>query len=157
VRGDLACWYDALGFPFVDQVPVAQALMAIAVSLFLLASGNRVVRLILAAVGSPPTEGEDKLRGGRFIGPMERLLVAGSLVSGGLAGAGFVIAAKGLLRFRELKPDGGDGEQNGGSVDEITEYFLVGTFASVLLPAPGLSSSLAPAPRRLRRCPSAAH
>jgi hypothetical protein len=137
VRGDLARWYGDLGFPFAGTVPAGQALMAVGVSFFLLATGNRVVRLALAAAGSPPAKGEGKLRGGRLIGPMERLLVAGALVAGGLAGAGFVIAAKGLLRFRELKPDDGDDTEGGASVDEITEYFLVGTFASILLACAG--------------------
>jgi len=69
------------------------------------------------------------MRGGRLLGPMERLIVAGSVISGDVAGAGFVIAAKGLLRFREIR--GTDQPK----VDEITEYFLVGTFTSVLVAA----------------------
>jgi hypothetical protein len=63
------------------------------------------------------------------LGAIERVFVAASLVSGSLAGAGFVIAAKGLLRFREI---GGTGQPN---VDEVTEYFLIGTFTSVLVAA----------------------
>jgi hypothetical protein len=51
---------------------------------------------------------------------MERLIVAATVISGDLAGAGFVIAAKGLLRFREIH--GSDQPR----VDEVTEYFLVG-------------------------------
>jgi hypothetical protein len=58
---------------------------------------------------------------------MERLLVTASVLSGGLAGAGFVIAAKGLLRFRELR------ESPSSKVDSITEYFLIGTFTSILV------------------------
>jgi len=54
--------------------------------------------------------------------------VAAGIVSGSLAGAGLVIALKGLLRLRELpRPDEPDG------LDEVTEYFLVSTFTSVLV------------------------
>jgi hypothetical protein len=38
-------------------------------------------------------------------------------------------AAKGLLRFREI---GGASKSN---VDEVTEYFLIGTFTSTVLAA----------------------
>jgi hypothetical protein len=60
---------------------------------------------------------------------MERLIVAGAVLSGSAAAAGFVIAAKGLLRFREI---GGASKSN---VDEVTEYFLIGTFTSTVLAA----------------------
>lgn len=73
-------------------------------------------------------DGEGTLHGGRLLGPMERLIVAGAVVSGSVAAAGFVIAAKGLLRFREI----GEAETK---VDEITEYFLIGTFTSIGLAA----------------------
>ena len=53
--------------------------------------------------------------------------MAAAVMSGDAAGAGFVIAGKGLLRFREIRGT----DQSG--VDEITEYFLIGTFTSVLL------------------------
>jgi hypothetical protein len=68
---------------------------------------------------------------------MERLLVAAAVISGGVAGAGFVIAAKGLLRFREIQaPERrGKGRIRGPRVDEITEYFLIGTFVSILIAA----------------------
>ncbi|HEY7457064.1 MAG TPA: hypothetical protein VH703_07295 [Solirubrobacterales bacterium] len=65
---------------------------------------------------------------------MERLIVAAGVVSGGVAAAAFVIAAKGLLRFHEIRGAGESVDAQNG-VDEITEYFLVGTFASILLAA----------------------
>jgi len=128
VGGDIASWYGGLDFGFVHTVPVGQFLLGVGATLFLLATGNRIVRFTLAATGSPAEKGEDALRGGRLLGPMERLLVAASIVAGGFAGAGFVIAAKGLLRFRELtQPEAPP------KVDSITEYFLIGTFTSVLV------------------------
>ena len=95
------------------------------------AFGAGAVSLVAALSGF-----EGTLRGGRLLGPMERVIVAAGVVSGGVAAAAFVIAAKGLLRFREIRSvseDGGGAEQ--ARIDEVTEYFLVGTFASVLLAA----------------------
>lgn len=129
VEGQVATWYSQLGFGFPRAIPVDQFVLGIGATLFLLATGNRIVRFMLAATESPIEEGESTLRGGRVLGPIERVLVAASVISGGLAGAGFVIAAKGLLRFRELKQP----RERASKVDSITEYFLIGTFTSVLV------------------------
>jgi hypothetical protein len=76
------------------------------------------------------------MRGGRVLGPMERIIVAAAVLSGDVAAAGFVIAAKGLLRFREIPgATGKSGETQQPKADEITEYFLIGTFTSVALAA----------------------
>jgi hypothetical protein len=147
IGGRIAVWYSNLGFGFVRDVGVDQFVLAVGATLFLLASANRIVRFTLIATAPSLLKGEDTMRGGRLLGPMERLIVAAAVVSGNAAGAGFVIAAKGLLRFREIR--GGDQladqrlddrRQNSedstrSKVDEITEYFLVGTFTSVLVAA----------------------
>ena len=44
--------------------------------------------------------------------------------------AGLVVAAKGLLRFPELQAAA---RNDATHVDEVTEYFLVGTFTSLLV------------------------
>ena len=129
VGGDLERWYANLGFGFTSSVPLDQFVLGVGATLFLLATGNRLVRYTLAATKSAIEEGETRLRGGRLLGPMERLLVAASVVAGGFAGAGFVIASKGLLWFRELRDLGAAGPR----LDSITEYFLIGTFTSVLI------------------------
>lgn len=127
VGGELATWYSKLSFGFAHDVTVDQFTLGVSACLFLLATGNRIVRFtLLAAKPSLPDE-EGTMRGGRLLGPMERLIVAGAVISGDIAGAGFVIAAKGLLRFREIR----DTDQT--RVDEITEYFLIGTFTSVFV------------------------
>lgn len=59
--------------------------------------------------------------GGELAPWYSKLGVAAAVLSGSAAAAGFVIAAKGLLRFREI---GGGSKSH---VDEITEYFLIGT------------------------------
>ena len=62
------------------------------------------------------------LRGGKWIGVLERLGVAASLVCGWPEGIAIVLAVKGLGRYPELQQ---------GS----TERFIIGTFASVLFAA----------------------
>lgn len=61
------------------------------------------------------------LRGGTWIGILERLAITGSLVAGYPAGIAFVIAVKGLGRYPEIREHPG-----------TSERFVIGTFASML-------------------------
>ncbi len=135
VDGDFAAWYSNLDFGFVREIAVGQFLLGVGAAVFLLATGNRIVRFMLATTEQSLVSAEGTLRGGRALGPMERPIVAAGVISGGAAAAAFVIAGKGLLRFREIRGQGGADHAGDGGIDEITEYFLVGTFASVLLAA----------------------
>ena len=130
--GPLDRWYDDLPFPLLARVPLDQFLVALASALFLLATANQVVRLVLAASDTSVTKGESTLKGGRVIGPMERLFVMAMVISGAVTAAAALIAAKGLLRLPEIRTKA---QQKGGQDDEITEYFLIGTFTSLLLAA----------------------
>ncbi len=62
--------------------------------------------------------------GGRIIGYLERLLIFIFIVNGQFAGVGFLVAAKSIFRFGELK----DSENR-----KQAEYIIIGTFASFLL------------------------
>lgn len=104
------------------------------VVLFQLSSANVVVRLLLDAVGVPATSNEKQLKGGRLLGPMERLFIVGLGLAGAVTAAAVVVAAKGLLRFPELQR----GLEESGPTD-VTEYFLVGSFASWLIALGGLA------------------
>jgi hypothetical protein len=132
VEGPLQTWYSNLAFPFARPVGIDQFVLGVSAGLFLLSSSNRIVRLVLEAAGTPATTSETTLRGGRLLGPMERLIVAAMVLSGDPAGAAFVIAAKGLLRLPEIRSSADQGKGKG---DQVTEYFLVGTFSSLLLAA----------------------
>ena len=101
-----------------------------------LSTGNVLVRLVLAATGTVnPTkvggldDPETQLKGGRLLGPMERLFILGLGLAGNLTAASIVIAAKGLLRFPELQS-----RLDQTRVHRLTEYFLVGSFVSWLVP-----------------------
>ena len=61
---------------------------------------------------------------------MVRLETPGLVRAGHTTAAGLVIAAKGLIRWPELQSFRGE---EGPSIDEVTEYFLVGSFVSWLV------------------------
>ncbi|MHA3702716.1 hypothetical protein ACXR2U_11085 [Jatrophihabitans sp. YIM 134969] len=109
------------------RVTSEQAALVAAVVLVQFGTANLLVRLLLDRVGVPAPDNEKRLRGGRFLGPMERLLIVGLGLAGSLGGAAVVVAAKALLRFPELR-EARRGDPGGPS--DVTEYFLVGSFAS---------------------------
>jgi hypothetical protein len=65
---------------------------------------------------------------------MERLVIFGLGLGGHVTAASLVIAAKALIRWPELQSfRDGDGRPDGPTIDEVTEYFLVGSFVSWLV------------------------
>lgn len=112
-------------------------LLLVGVLLVQLSTGNVLVRLVLGASGTThpmrsTTGPSPALKGGRLLGPMERVFIVGLGLAGEVTAASIVIAAKGLLRFPELQAahtDGGGGP-TGPGIHEVTEYFLVGSFVS---------------------------
>ena len=65
---------------------------------------------------------------------MERVLILGLGLAGQLTAAGLVIAAKGLIRFPELQSKRDETTTvEAVGIDEVTEYFLVGSFVSWLV------------------------
>ncbi|WP_149204833.1 hypothetical protein [Actinotalea subterranea] len=73
------------------------------------------------AGAAPDVTSEEGLRGGTWIGILERLAITGSLLAGYPAGIAFVIAIKGLGRYPELREN-----------PSTSERFVIGTFASML-------------------------
>lgn len=95
--------------------------------LFLLESGNAVVRIALRAemgerVAPSAGEAPETLRGGRLIGPLERILVFALTLAGAYTLLAAVLAAKGIVRFPEISRDGEGGDR--------AEYFLIGSLVS---------------------------
>ena len=116
----------------LDRFGVERTTLLVGVLLVQLATANVVVRLLLDSVGVPAAPHEKQLKGGRVLGPMERLFIVGLGLSGHVTTASIVVAAKGLLRFPELLRD-----VPGPS--DVTEYFLIGSFASWLLALAGVA------------------
>jgi hypothetical protein len=113
--------------PLVAQLGLVPTLVLCGATLLQLSTGNLLVRLLLDAVGVPAETNEKDLKGGRLLGPMERLFILVLAAAGELTAASVVVAAKGLLRWPELRS-----KQEQGPSD-LSEYFLIGSFASWLL------------------------
>lgn len=100
--------------------------LAVGLLLFLIVSGNGLVRAALrqetGSDGPAVQQTGPQLKGGRWIGPLERLTLTGLLAVGAYPVAAGLIAAKGIVRFPEIQAD----HENGNKA----EYFLVGSFVS---------------------------
>jgi hypothetical protein len=138
--GLLGDWLARDPLPVFSGMDADRLLLLIGLALVQLSTGNVLVRLVLSVTGtmSPAQHGtsgdpELRLKGGRLLGPMERLVILGLGLAGQLTAAGIVIAAKGLLRFPELQSRT---EQE--RIHQLTEYFLVGSFVSWLIPLTSL-------------------
>jgi hypothetical protein len=138
--GPLAAWLDWTTVPQLRDLSADRFLLLSGVFLAQLSTGNALVRLVLASIGAIRPQGlpqpSDRLRGGRLLGPLERVFILGLGLAGQVTAAGIVIAAKGLIRWPELRitaRDLGDEREDHVSIDAVTEYFLVGSFVSWLL------------------------
>ncbi|MFV0252538.1 MAG: hypothetical protein ACK5H2_04305 [Beutenbergiaceae bacterium] len=83
--------------------------------------GAPLVSWVLRRSTGQSTPSPDVLRGGTWIGVLERVATTGALLVGYPAGIAIVIAIKGLGRFPELKGASG-----------ASERFIIGTLTSVL-------------------------
>lgn len=88
---------------------------------------NVLIRMVFQAVGIEPTKARTKaidvkeFNAGRVIGFLERWLIYLVVLStNDLTAIGFIIAAKGLARMKQLEDK------------DFAEYMLIGTFLSVL-------------------------
>lgn len=138
--GLLGRWLDAVALPVLQGLSADRALLLLGVVLLQLSTGNVLVRLVLAVTHTlnPAREGSrsdpgTRLKGGRLLGPMERLLIVGLALAGHVTAATVVVAAKGLLRWPELQS-----RREQEHIHRLTEYFLVGSFASWLVALGGL-------------------
>ncbi|MCV7219582.1 hypothetical protein [Mycolicibacterium elephantis] len=139
-------WFAWVGLNGVDGVDADRLLMVVGVVLLQVVTGNQLVRLVLGAVDAVKPTGEpqpsDRLKGGRLLGPMERLLILGLGLAGQLMAVTAVIAAKSIIRFPEISAQ--KARENGHisidiAIGDVVEYFLVGSFASWIVALGGLA------------------
>lgn len=132
-EGPLARWLGSLTIADLGSVSADRFLLLVGAFAIQLSTGNVLVRLVLKATGTinprsdggmPPTQ----LKGGRLLGPLERVFILALALGGQVTAASVVVAAKGLLRFPELSS-----RREQQTVHEMTEYFLLGSFASWLV------------------------
>jgi hypothetical protein len=133
--GLVARWLESTPVPVLTDLDADRFLLLLAALGVQLSTGNVLVRLVLATTGTVnparhgfPDDPEAQLKGGRLLGPMERVFILGLGIAGQLTAASIVIAAKGLLRFPELSS-----RREQERIHQLTEYFLVGSFASWLV------------------------
>jgi hypothetical protein len=125
-----------LPFPLVAGASLARVVSVAGVLTMLFATSNAIVRLVLTAMGTRFSNAEQRLRGGRVIGPLERVLIFGLGLAGQATAAALVIGAKGLLRYPELNNLRGEQAAVGSAarpIDVVTEYLLIGSLTSWLL------------------------
>ena len=131
--GPLARWLDSVSLPALSGVDPDRFLLLLGAFGIQLATGNVLVRLVLKTTGTlhpladggmPPT----RLKGGRLLGPLERVFILALALGGQVTAASVVVAAKGLLRFPELSS-----RRDQERIHQLTEYFLLGSFVSWLV------------------------
>ncbi len=111
---------DFINFPALWS----ENLLLLATAVSLLTFVSAILIKVLISSWSPATEDDkdDSLaKAGTYIGMLERLFVFGFVISGHWEAIGFLIAAKSVFRFGDLKE----------SKDrKLTEYILIGTLVS---------------------------
>lgn len=120
-EGWLVDWYDSLEVAALDGVPFASFALGAGCLVFLIDSANIIVRMVLASTDAGVMASEQTLKGGRVLGPIERIMIFALALSGEYAALTAVVAAKGILRFPEISRD---------VAGRKAEYVLVGSFVS---------------------------
>ncbi|MFK7829400.1 MAG: hypothetical protein AB8B57_06440 [Congregibacter sp.] len=116
--------------------------LILATLLFLGSTANAIVKTVMTLIRTGDyEESGEQLKGGRYIGPLERWLIFGLALAGQPTAAALVISAKSIIRFPELQSkarprrshdnDTGDSPHTAAQqIDELTEYFLIGSLLS---------------------------
>ena len=118
--------------PELDRGDGQTILLVTLGGLLAIGGGGPLTSLVFDLVDrrEPPAESLEHaghvLRGGTWIGGLERAAIYASLVAGWPEGIAVVLAVKGLGRYPELRA-AEDGVRTGAA-----ERFIIGTFASVL-------------------------
>ena len=123
-------WLEDLPFGWATTVGQGEFMLGLGVLAVLAATANGVVRTVLRMASQDLEASAQRLKGGRIIGVVERILIFGLAVVGEPTAAGLVISAKSILRFPEISKSVEAEYGHGGSVDLVTEYFLLGSLVS---------------------------
>ena len=124
VSGGLLLLALLLGWSVSDHHDLDKT-VAVLAAVLAVAGGGLVTTQVFAFVEDPERlrQAGAVLRGGAWIGALERLAVYVTLVAGWAPGLAIVLAVKGLGRYPELRNQ----EDTGAA-----ERFIIGTFTSVL-------------------------
>lgn len=133
-----------LPWPQLQMLEPGPVLLIPALLLFLGPTANALVRTVMSQIRNVDYEASARqLKGGRYIGPLERWLIFGLAIAGEPTAAALVISAKSIIRFPELQSKAerptplasptAPAEAPSKVIDELTEYFLIGSLLSWLL------------------------
>ncbi|MEX0968370.1 MAG: DUF3307 domain-containing protein [Bacteroidia bacterium] len=115
-------WFQPEFHPIEESLHSLVWVYATAV-LFLTAATGIIIQILLTNFSKQISDGPDEslASAGKYIGILERLLIFVFIVTGHWEGVGFLLAAKSIFRFGDLKE----------SKDrKLTEYILIGTLLS---------------------------
>jgi hypothetical protein len=107
----------------------ARLALGVVVAFALAATANGVVRAVLLAADPALPPSEERLRGGRWIGVLERWLLFALALAGEPTAAALVVSAKSLVRFPELS-SAAQQAAAAPAPDLASEYFLLGSLTS---------------------------
>jgi hypothetical protein len=120
-EGWLVDWFAGLEISALDGVSFERFALTTGCLVFLVDSANIIVRMVLAGTDPGVMASEQTLKGGRVLGPIERIFIFALALAGEYAALTAVVAAKGILRFPEISRD---------VAGRKAEYVLVGSFVS---------------------------
>ena len=128
----------SLPYPGLAGTTAGTVVLLAGIVMWLGPVANGIVRMVLTAAGADIAASEQRLRGGRVIGILERWLIFGFVVAGHPTAAAFIVSAKSILRFPELSERARHGADGENDLDTVTEYLLLGSLVSwtiAVLPA----------------------
>jgi hypothetical protein len=128
-------WFEQAAPDFLAGMSFTAFATAIAAFLFLLNSANFVVRTVIDLTGvevadddpdatpqptnTPVAKRKVALKGGRFLGPIERILILALGLAGQFGAIAAVVGAKSIIRYPEISKSNDGGK--------TAEYFLIGS------------------------------
>jgi hypothetical protein len=119
----IAIWWQEMQVSFTFLQSSEFLIYAIGI-VFVTIPSSVIIRILVSPwYDAARTPNDDSLQNaGSYIGMLERLFVLVFVISGRWEGVGFLIAAKSIFRFADIK---------GHPDRRLTEYFLIGTLLSI--------------------------
>ncbi len=133
--GPFVNWFVQAAPVFLSGITFPAFATAIAAFLFLLNSANFVVRIVIDLTGvevaddapeatpqptnTPVAKRKVALKGGRFLGPIERIMILALGLAGQFGAIAAVVGAKSIIRYPEISKSNDGGK--------TAEYFLIGS------------------------------
>jgi hypothetical protein len=119
----IAIWWQEMQVSFAFLKSSEFLIYAIGI-VFVTVPSSVIIRILVSPLyDAARTPNDDSLQNaGSYIGMLERLFVLVFVISGRWEGVGFLIAAKSIFRFADIK---------GHPDRRLTEYFLIGTLLSI--------------------------